>query len=249
VQGFVEVLRSSPQIDVLQDQISEIIAADAYDTLWKAAAEPPPLWFRAGISARYDVVGHTFALLTARDADRTNQLLSLSELAVPAVVMANDHGASVRAWNAQSYLLTLYLAAQFGADAPVKIAQQIGQKGKFADALSAVGNGAKIEDLYASWKDWLFSPAADEAVAWSPYLTDATATHTPSPTDFPTLTPTDSGPTATDTPLFSKTSTPRPSRTPPPTDTPNLPTNTPLPPGSLNTATPISTGVIATSSH
>jgi len=246
-QGFIEVLRSSSQIDMLQDQLTEIIAADAYDSMWKMASEAPPAWLRAGLSARYDVVGHSYALLQTRDADRTDQLLTLDELAVPAIVKANDHGASVRAWNAQSYLLMTYLAVRFGADAPVKIAQLIAQNSKFADALTVVGNGAKIENLYAAWKDWLFSPDADEAVAWSPYLIDATPTHTPSPTDFPTITPTDSGPTATDTPLFSITNTPRPSPTPLPTATPILPTNTPLPPGSLSSSTPISTGILSTS--
>ena len=247
--GFIEVLRTSPLINMLQDQISEIIATDAYAAIWANAAEAPPAWFQAGMAARYDVVGHSYALLQARDADRTDQLLSLDELAVPAIAKPGDLGASVRAWNGQSFLLTLYLAARYGVAAPVIIAQRIAQNGKFVGALDAVGNGAKIEDLYTSWKNWLLSSDADEAVAWTPYLTGATPTHTPSPTDFPTITPTDNGPTATDTPLFSRTNTPRPSITPIPSNTPNLPTNTPLPPGSLNTATPISTGSFSTKTN
>ena len=232
-QGFTPIMRTSPQIDMLQDQITETIAADAYDTLWKTATTPPPAWFRAGLATRYDVVGHGYALLQARDAARSDQLLSLNDLAVPAVAKPDDFGASIRAWNAQSYLLTLYLAAQFGADAPVKIAQAMAQNSDFNSALASIGSGVKIEDIYATWKGWLFSSAADEAIAWTPYLIDATPTHTPSPTDFPTITPTDSGPTVTDTPLFAITPTLRPTPTSALTSMPTQPTST----GSLSTAT------------
>lgn len=235
--GFSIVQRTSQLLEGLQDQIIEIMAADAYDTAWKTAAEPPPAWFRSGMIQMYDLVGHAYALLLAREAARTDQLLTLDALAAPPVPQANDNGASVREWNGQSYMLTLYIAARFGANAPFKIAQQIAQNGKFADALSTVGNGVALTDLYASWQDWLFSSDADSAMFWNPYLTDNTPTFTPSPTDFPTLTPTSSEPTATDTEPFlpSLTYTPSPTLTPVPL------TNTALPPGSLNTNTPAPT--------
>ncbi len=235
--GFSLVQRSSQLLEGLQDQIIQIVAADAYDTFWKTAAEPPPAWFRAGLIQMYGLVGHAYSLLLAREAARTDQLLTLDALAAPPVQQSNDNGASVREWNAQSFMLTLYMAARFGANAPFKMAQQIAQNGKFADALSAVGNRIALTDLYASWQDWLFSSDADAALFWNPYLTDNTPTYTPSPTDFPTLTPTSSEPTATDTEPFLPTQT----FTPSPTETPVTQTNTPLPPGSLNTNTPAPT--------
>jgi hypothetical protein len=231
--GFLLVQRTSQLLEGLQDQLIEIIAADAYDTVWKAAAEQPPAWFRAGLIQMYGLVGHSYSLLLAREAARTDQLLTLDVLAAPPVQQSNDNGASVREWNAQSFMLTLYIAARFGASAPFAIAQRIAQKGKFADALSAIGKGIALTDLYAGWQDWLFSPDADAAMFWNPYLTNNTPTPTPSPTDFPTLTPTSNEPAATDTEVSLPTLT----YTPAPTQTPAPPTHTPLPPGSLNTPT------------
>ncbi len=124
-------------------------------------------------------------------------------------------------------MFTLYLAERFGAGAPVTIAKQIGQNGKFADALAAVGSGVTVQTAYTDWQNWLFSPDADRALLWNPYITTPTPTLTLTDTDYPTPTP--FPPTQTE--LATPTNLP-------PTATIVVPSPTPLPPGSLKTATP-----------
>jgi len=234
-RGFIFVQRTTPSLEGLEDQLVGIIAADAYDTLWKSAAETPPSWLRGGLMQWYNLTGHAYSLLLARDAARSDQLLSLDALNVPPVANPKDNGASLRAWNAQSYMLTLYLAARFGASAPTDIAKQIGQNGKFADVIGGLAPGVTPQSLYVDWQNWLLLPDADNAIAWNVFIKDNTSTPTETPTDFPTLTPTSDIPTATETPFQLNTKTP----TAPPTAIPA--SNTPLPPGSLATLTPVPT--------
>ncbi len=235
-RGFTLIQLTTPLLEGMQDQLIQTIATDAYDTIWKSAAAQPPAWFRSGIGQLYGLVGHAYALLLARDAARNDQLLTLDALAVPPVPNTRDNGASLRAWNSQSYMLTLYLAARFGAATPVQIAKQIAQNSKFEDALSALASAGTgnvtVESLYTDWQNWLFSPDADSAIGWNPYIAEATVTPTPSDTPFPSLTPTVTGTPPTDTP--------EPSDTPFPSAVPTVvpPSPTPLPPGSLKTATP-----------
>ncbi len=235
-RGFMLLQRQTGLFEQVIDQVINVIAADSYDTLWKNAGQQPPAWFRSGVIQLYDLIGHPYQLLLAQDAARNDKLFTLDQLAVPPVPQPNDFGSTLRSWNAQSYMLTLYLAEKFGANAPFRIAQQIAQNGTFDGALAAVGSGATIADLYTAWKDWLFTSDANSAIQWNPYILTPTATFTPTPTDFPTLTPTSDQPTATETEFTLPTGT---DTAAPPTDTPvpTLPTNTPLPPGSLNTPT------------
>ncbi len=84
-RGFTFVQRTNPSLEGLEDQLVGAIASDAYDTLWKGAAEAPPAWFRAGMTQWYNVTGHGYALLLARDAARNDQVLSLDALSAPPV--------------------------------------------------------------------------------------------------------------------------------------------------------------------
>ena len=170
--GFTLVQRTSASLEQLQDQIIMVIADDGYNTLWKTAGEMPPAWFRAGLDQMYGLVGHGYSLMLARQAARSEQLLGLDVLSLPPAPQANDNGASMREWNAQSLMLTLYIASQFGANAPFQMAQQIAQNGNFADALTSIGKGIAPTSLYAGWADWLFSSDADAAMYLNPYRTD-----------------------------------------------------------------------------
>ncbi len=230
-RGFVMIQRTTALFEQLQDQIIAYLANDAYTEFWKGSSEPPPEWFKRGLFGMYNLTGHGYDLLVARDAASQDRLLTLDALAAPPVVNDKDNGASVRAWNAQSYMLTLYLASRFGARAPFDLAKLMSQKTSFADALASVGGDVKPNELYNAWKTWLFTPDADAAIRWNLYITANTATPTPTDTPYPSITPTSDKPTAT--PTLTETATRPPTRTP----TPVTPTNTALPPGSLPTLT------------
>jgi len=228
-RGFTMIQRSGPSFEQLQDQIVAKMAEDSYANLFKTSAAPPPAWFKSGIMQYYGFVGRSNALLLARDQARLDRLLPLDELTVPPVSKTDDFGASVRNWNAQAYMLTLYLSARFGAQTPVNLARAIGNNSKFEDELVKVAGNVTLQQLYTDWKSWLLSTDADAAIRWNLYISKPTPTVTPTETAFPTYPP------FTDVPLA--TSTLLPSRTPAPSRTPTL-TNTPRPPGSLNTFTP-----------
>jgi len=128
----------------------------------------------------------------------------------------------VRLWIAESYLLTLYLASRYGADAPFKLAKALEQNTTFDDALTKIGN-ISVDTLVTDWRNWLLGPDAEAALRWTPYF-DTTPTPTASDTPVPTQ-------TNTLLPAQIPTHTPFPSRTP----IPLTPSNTPLPAGSLRT--------------
>jgi hypothetical protein len=228
-RGYIFLQRTSPLVDQLQDDIIRYVADDALKDYWKTT---PPAWFRAGLIQSYTLSGRGYALLLARDSARADRLLTLKALSSTPTLDPKDFGASVRIWNAQSFMLTLYLSARFGAAAPFDLSDRLAQGAAFADALAAVGSGITEEALYNNWTSWLLSPNADTAAGWTPYITVATPTLTPTETGFPTLTPTSSIPT--ETPTAFPSITPRPTRTP----TVIPPSNTPRPPGSLPTSTP-----------
>jgi hypothetical protein len=156
-------------------------------------------------------------------------LLSLTDLQQPE--SAPD---MIRLWRAQSYLLTLYLAARFGAEAPFELARALLDEQTFEEALGARFDITPAQ-LYDDWRAWLLSDEAAAALRWTPYL-PTTATPAPSVTPSPTRTPTSSVPSAT--PLPTATNTPFPARTNSPI--PPRSTNTPRPPGSVLRPTPTS---------
>lgn len=219
---FVVIHRTSVLLDQLQDQVIGLIAGDAYAILWQNGSQPPA-WFRGGLVQLYGISPRPYTLTLARDAIREGQLLPLTALNTFPNQQVGDE--TMRLWNAESYLLTLYVASRFGGSAPFKLAKTLDQNTTFDDALTTLGQ-VTVDTLYSDWQRWLLSDAADAALGWTPYLD---TTSTPSPTSSPVP-----NQTQTISPVQA------PTRTPLPTNTviPLTPSNTPLPPGSLRTRTP-----------
>lgn len=225
--GFTLLRRQTLAFNELQDRLTELIVSRAYAVLWEKAP-PIPEWFKAGLARLYSVRPNSGALGIALERLRTNRpLLALSELAE---LPENRSNAEWRLWQAQSYLLTLYMAERVGAGAPFAFARALAKATDFETAFRAFF-GLSTAAFYAEWQAWLRSERAARAVRWTPYQET-----TPTPTLTPTI-------TATRTPL-----PPRASPTPLPTITPaRFPTNTrfltatftALPPGSLRRPTPI----------
>jgi hypothetical protein len=233
--GLIFLQRPTFGFSELEDLLIAQMVRNTYTALWQNAVVPA--WFVSGLAFMYRLHPSMSALEVARDAARTESLLPLSELvsAVP-----DDATFQTRAlWEAESYLLTLYLADRYGAKAPFDLALNVRSQG-FEGALRSL-TGGEQDSLWDDWSGWLFTAAAERAVAWTPYdATTATPTATPTITPIP---PTHT-PSVTPTPTFTPTSTflgdQRRSLTPPPVTPTRLssPTNTPLPPGSLPTAQP-----------
>jgi hypothetical protein len=233
--GLIFVQRPTFGFSELEDLLIAHLVRRTYTALWQNAVVPA--WFVSGLASMYRLHPSMAALEIARDAARTESLLPLSELMSAA---PDDATFQARAlWEAESYLLTLYLADRYGAKAPFDLALNVRSQG-FEGALRSL-TGGEQDSLWNDWTGWLFTAAAERAVAWTPY--DAT---TATPTSTPTITPIPPTrtPSVTPTPTFTPTSTflgdQRRSLTPPPVTPTRLssPTNTPLPPGSLPTAQP-----------
>ncbi len=197
-----------------------------------------PAWFASGLAQLHHLRAQPMALELVRAAVRTGSHYALAELADDLPSEADYQARAL--WEAQSYLLVLYLADRYGAGAPFDLAQNIpADDDGFAGALAALG-GEDVDALWAGWNRWLFSPAAENAAGWTPYLLT-----TPTPTATPTATPLPPTATATHTPTITPTPTstalvdqPRPPVVAQLTPTRRRPpTNTPLPPGSLPTVT------------
>ena len=232
--GIIFVQRPSYGYADLRDLLIRRMVADTYRSMWAGAAVPD--WFSTGLALLYRQRPGSAALALVRSAARTEALFALSELQAH---LPDDAAYQERAlWEAESYLLALYIADRFGASAPFELASDIGGQ-SFAAALRE-HTGLDESGLWSAFTRWLFLEAADRAVLWTPYLTTTptptpTATHTsPPPTATATLTPTIT-PTATSTFLAEQART-AVVMTLPPTQV-RRPTHTPLPPGSLPTAT------------
>lgn len=225
--GFTLLRRQSLALNELQDRLTELIVNRAYAILWENAP-PIPEWFKAGLVRLYNTTPNSPALGIALERLRTNRpLLSLAELSRSPEALS---AAELRLWQAQSYLLTLYMADRVGAQAPFAFARALATAEDFESAFRRFFN-AEPAAFYAEWQTWLRSERAQRAVRWTPYLDN-----TPTPTATATITPTRTPPP------------PRASPTPLPTITPaRFPTLTPfvtatftaLPPGALRPPTPI----------
>jgi hypothetical protein len=225
--GFTLLRRQTLAFNELQDRLTELVVNRTYAVLWENAP-PIPEWFKAGLARLYNTTPNSSALGLALERLRTNRpLLTLRELAQPAETFS---GTDLRLWQAQSYLLTLYMADRVGAQAPFAFARVLATAESFESAFRRFFN-AEIATFYAEWQTWLRSERAARAVRWTPYL-DITPTPTATATITPTRTP----------------QPPRASPTPLPTITPaRFPTLTPfvtatftaLPPGALQRPTPI----------
>jgi len=232
--GIAFVQRPSFGYADLRDLLIRRMVAGAYRSAWSGAAVPD--WFASGLAQLYQQRPGGAALALVRSASRTEALLPLPDLQTRP---PDDAPYQERAlWDAESYLLALYLADRFGAAAPFELAAGIGPQ-RFAAALAGQ-TGLDEAALWNAFTRWLFLEEADRAVLWTPYLST-----TPTPT--PTATYTSPPPTATVTPTPTITPTPTSTyladqartavvMTLPPTSSRRA-TNTPLPPGSLPTAT------------
>lgn len=229
--AFLVVQRTDFSLESLQQQLVESIVASLYDQLWASGAgDGPPAWFRAGLLQLYGLAAQGWTLPLVRDAVRSGGLLTLADLQRP----PNDALESARLWRAQSYLMALYLAARFGAEAPFELAREPLDGRTFDQALSA-RFGLTPAQFFGDWRGWLLRDEAAAAVRWTPYV-PTTATPAPSATPTPARTPTLSVPSVTPPPSATITPFPASSNTP----IPPRPTNTPRSPGSVlrPTATP-----------
>jgi hypothetical protein len=235
--GLTFLQRPSFGYTELQDFLVMTMVRDAYAQSWDGA--PVPAWFLHGLGALYRLRPSQADLELARTAARNNGLFSFSDL--NAVLPPDATFQERTLWQAQSYLLVLYLAERYGADTPFALAAQVpSYEDGFEGALHDLA-GIASNDLWNDWLSWLFEVTADKAVLWSPYLST-----TPTPTATPTRTPIPPSPTASAT----ATATPSPTTTfigaqpatvmivRPTSTRARTPTNTPLPPGSLPTAVP-----------
>lgn len=222
--GYTVIERTDQRLETLQNRITEHVTRESFTNLWQAAQ--PPAWFREGIIQLYRLQSRFGALPLVREASRNRAISSLADLEQ----LPTDLD-QAQLWMDQSYLLTLYIASRYGAEAPVTVARSMADLYTFRSALGALYQ-TDPQQLYADWRIWLFTTAADDAVGWTPYLaTTPTQQASPTPSATPTETVIYPTPTRTLTPTFP----------PPPTISPVPPTpsNTPLPPGSLRSPTPI----------
>jgi hypothetical protein len=162
------------------------------------------------------------------EAARSNGLLD--QTTMEASVAGN--GVPAARWQAQSYAMVLYIADQIGLEglfALARAALEAPFESVYREAI-----GQPLSTLVPNLRDWLFTPRGESAYLLSLY---GAATATPAPTVTftpfpPTRTPRPE-PSVTPTPTITLTPTTRPTAT-------RTPTVTPRPPGSLDTATPIS---------
>lgn len=219
-QGYRVILRVDNRFESVRDQIVSVILRTSLDRSWQA--NPPPIWFREGLYQLYTGARRGTPLTLTRERLAAGSLYPLEqEGTIPATL--DD----TRAWAAQHYLLVLYIADRFGADAPARLTRTLQNGQPFTDTLQSLYK-VSLDTLFADFQEWLLTTNAERAVLWSPY---SQTTSTPQPEILPSFTPTatSSEPTATLT-LY-----PSPTVIPSATFTPS---NTPLPPFSLETATP-----------
>lgn len=225
--GFSLIRRQTLAFNELQDRLTEQIVRRAYAVLWESAP-PIPAWFSEGLTRLYHTTPNSGALSIVLERLRGNRpIFTLRELITPPEALS---AADLRVWQAQSYLLTLYLADRAGAEAPFALARDLASASDFEQALRArFGSGSAA--LYTEWQAWLRSERAARAVRWTPYLET-----TPTPTATRTATPTRTAapPRSSPTPLPTITAAFFPSITPIVTAT-----FTALPPGSLQRPTPV----------
>jgi len=149
-----------------------------------------------GLAGLYHLQADTPALQVARAAGRTESLIPLEGLMFDP---PDDWPEMKRElWEAQSYLLVLYLADRWGADAPFELAERLtNETGDFETIFTSV-TGQSVRLFWVEWQRWLFAGVAEDATRWTPYLET-----TPTPT--PTATATVIVPTATFTVVPSYT--------------------------------------------
>ncbi len=227
--GLTIVKVTSTGYSDVRAELAGTIATLQYAEQWDTA--DIPAWFRAGFAMYFAPNGRPEALSRLQRAAQRDDLLRLPALNEAPAPEQQD------LWEAQAFLLTIYLADLYGADAPQQIAAQLSPSNSFESILREQYNTTS-DRLYGAWVIWLDSSRAIEVAAFHPYLEN-----TPTPTPIPSVTPTR---TPTLTPLPTATPTQRPFSLPTnppiigrglPTFTPTA-TITPLPPGFFDRITP-----------
>jgi len=193
------IVFNQSQESSIQQNLIELIVEAYYTEQWDDA--DVPAWFLRGLQSFYDPRPDIESLRLAQQRSRSDDLLSLDELAT-----RPDDETTRAMWSAQSTGLVVYLADTIGVNDLFEFADNIGSADSFASAYEdAVGT--ELDTLLLLWQDWLFLSSSENDYEYHPYLPD-----TATPTVTPTATNT---PTATFTPSITPdvTSTPRPTFT------------------------------------
>lgn len=164
--GITLVQRTTIGFTEFKDTLIEQMVRDFYGALWGSTAVPA--WFETGLARLYRTHAGYNELQMVRAAARTDALLTFDDLSAP--LPPNSLERDQVLWNAESYLLVLYLADQVGEDTPIQLAMGIAEnEGGFEGAWQTLMQ-ANLDSLWNEWNRWLFSEEADEAVLWTPYL-------------------------------------------------------------------------------
>ncbi len=175
--GFVPIVPDNISYLTVNNQLTTELITTIYRRYWGEAEVPA--WFAAGMPQFYQLNAQPRALTRVKQASQERRLLTLAEMSREPVA------AQAALWSAQAYMLTLYIADVFGADAPFQIATALGETGDFTEALATVTD-TSMQRIYRGWTIWLDAPRAAEVVLWHPYLpTTPTPTVTPSLTSIP----------------------------------------------------------------
>lgn len=159
-----------PGFDNIQQAIIAELVRETYASQW--VGRGVPAWFASGLSQLYRPNGNAAALNTVRNAEGQNFLLPPARLqsALPSDADAYEQ----RLWEAQSYTLVLYLADNFGADAPFDLATAFPEAESFEAAVENI-TGMSLAENFRVWRQWLRTESAASAATWHPYLTTTAA--------------------------------------------------------------------------
>lgn len=209
---------------VAQDVISEFVMQRVFAEAFEA--DTTPQWFKVGAAQYFSSVGKAQALISVRDAFRTNRLL-------PSLDAAPTDPVRESLWRDQSFGWVVYMTDQIGRDGLLAVFDAMTDGATLDEAWAAVSGGQTTAAIGAGWRAWIFTPQADIAYSAPPFgpptptvRPSRTFTHTPTPTETftPSRTPTD---TLTPTVTLTYTSTTA-SGFAPPTRAPSLtPSDTP----------------------
>ena len=228
--NVIPIIPTNMGFTPMSDTLTLALVNHVYSNQWVSA--DIPAWFLTGLPVLYTRTGNRRALGNTQRAALEDRLLTLNQMnTLP------DEATDTELWEGQAYLLTLYLAEQYGAETPFEIGAVISAETSFEQALVDI-TGNTIDGIYRGWAIWMTTDAPSDVIFWNPYL-DATPTPMPTRTPRATLPPATPVPTAT----ITLTPTDRPLRTPEPERATRelLPTatatasTTPLPSGGLDT--------------
>ena len=165
--GFVFLEQPNAGFTPTLGALAQYMTLAAYAPFWEDAFVSA--WFRAGIGFVYRPHAAPEMLSIARNAARLENLLSIEDLSGELPDTATYQQQDL--WNAQSYLLVLYLIDRFGADAVFDLARTAGN-GDFEGTLFELVDGDD-RVLWDKWYHWLLWEEADAAVTWTPYTGQA----------------------------------------------------------------------------